>query len=159
MKRKILLSFVLALALVLLFAIGINAQETNDTGLDDIFSFEGYALSPDGKELCAGIRVDYYAKADYEKEIGKAVEIGCVFAPYDSLNGRAPLDANGNPIKLENGNVVIFSMDEYEYESYDLRLTDFTEDMYSYKFVITPYVFDGENVYYYQKRTPKALKI
>ena len=151
MKCRILWSFVLVLVLVLALAVGINAQETSGTELDDIFSFDGYALSPDGKELCAGVRVDYDAKAAYEKEIGRSVDIGCVFASYDNLEGRAPLDENGKPIALENGKVIVFSLNSYEYTSYDLRLTDFKEDMHSFKFVITPYLFDGENVYYYQE--------
>lgn len=151
MKCRILWSFVLVLVLVLALAVGINAQETSGTGLDDIFSFDGYALSPDGKELCAGVRVNYDAKAAYEREIGRSVDIGCVFASYDNLEGRTPLDENGKPIKLEDGQVIVFSLNSYEYTSYDLRLTDFNEDMHSFKFVITPYLFDGENVYYYQE--------
>ena len=147
MKRKIL--WVFAAILVLVLAIGVNAQGSGS--LEEIFEFKGYALSPDGTGISAGFTVNYNAMEDYADQTGKTVEIGAVFASYDELGGMLPLDENGKEIVLEGSNVFKFPLNDYEYLVYDFKITDLTEDLYSHKFVVCPYLYDGENVYYYNE--------
>ena len=95
MKHRILWSFVVAIVLVLTFTMVVSAQETNDP-LDEVFEFKGYSFSPFGEDACLGFYVNYEAKSAYEAKIGRTVNIGVVFASYDDLNGKAPLDKNSS---------------------------------------------------------------
>lgn len=148
MKRKILLVF--AVALVLVLAIGINAQSSN-VGYEDIFELRGYSLGPDGASITAGFAVNYEAKDAYETDLGKAVDIGVVFASYDELSGLLPLDENGNPRELEGSYVVKFSLNDYDYATYNFNITDITEELHTHKFVIMPYIYNGETVLYFNE--------
>jgi len=154
MKRKILWSFAIALVLLLALSIGVSAQEANNEA-DSIFEFKGYSVSPLGEEACIGFNVSYDAKAAYEAQLGREVDIGIVFASADRLGGRAPLDQNGKPIALEQGKVITVSLSKYSYKSYDFKLMGFTEELYSHQFVISPYLFNGEAVYYYDSTGTK----
>ncbi len=148
MKRKILLIFTVILMLALALCV---SAETSDGGLEEIFELKGYSLSPDGTGISAGFILNYDAKDAYEAELGKAVDIGVVFASYDELGGKNPLDENGNPRELDESYVFKFSLNDYDYITYNFNLTDLTEKLYAHKFVISPYVFDGENVYYFNE--------
>ena len=152
MKRRVLWSFVISLVLILAFALGINAQGTSDpSALEGIFEFKGYSLNPMGSEICLGFDVNYEAKEEYEAKLGKSIDIGVVFAASEFLNGQTPLDENGKPRTLQQGKVLTFSLNEYAYKNYDFKLTDFTPEYHSMKFVISPYAFDGVNIYYFQE--------
>ena len=152
MKRRFLWSLAITVVLILALAIGVNAQESNSSvGYEDIFDFKGYSVSLLGTDVCLGFDVDYEAKAAYEKEIGKTVDIGIIFAPYDSLNGQTPLDENGQPRVLNQGKVVKVSLNDYNYLNYDFKLVDFSEELADYKIIISPYMYDGTNVFYYQE--------
>ena len=145
MKRKIVWVFALMLIFIFTLALGISAQSAPE----DIFEFKGYSLSPSGTDLCVGYSVDYEAIEAYESEIGKSIDIGNVFASYENLNGQTPLDENGNPRVLQKGRVIKTSLNNLTYTTYDFKLTGFTKDLHTHKFVIAPFVFDGENVFYY----------
>ncbi len=152
MKRRILWSFAIALVLVLALVLGINAQETSDTTeLEGIFEFKGYSLSPFGTDICLGFDVDYEAKEAYEAQLGRVVDIGIVFAACDNLNGQTPLDEKGNPRVLEQGRVVAFLLNGYSYQNYDLKVTDFSQEYYSHKVIVSPYLYNGSKVFYYQE--------
>ena len=152
MKRRILWTLAITLLLTLALAIGVSANETLATGdVADIFEFKGYSVSPFGEEACVGFEVNFEAKQAYEAQLGKTVNIGIVFASVDRLGGRLPLDKNGNPITLEQGKVVAVSLNKYKYSSYDFKLTGFTESTYDMEFLVSPYMYDGENVYYYNE--------
>ena len=138
------------LVLVLALTVGVGAQDTESGASEDIFDFKGYSLSPFGSDFCLGFTVNREAKDAYEAELGRAVDIGIVFASYDNLNGRAPLDENGEPITLEQGKVISLLLNDFEYTNYDFKLTDITEDLYSHKFIISAYLYNGEKVFYYQ---------
>ena len=149
MKSKLIW---LAIATVLIIAtlLGITVQaEGLDDNLEQIFEFKGYSISSSGTDACAGFLVDHNAKAAYEQALGKTIEIGSVFAVYDNLNGQTPLDENGKPRILQRGKVVKISLSEYSYTDYDFKITGITQQQQSIKLVIAPYVYDGENVYYY----------
>ena len=148
MKRKIL--WVFAIALVLALAMGISAQ-ASDNGLEDIFELRGYSVSPDGTSITAGFVIDYGAKATYEAQLGREIEMGVVFASYDQLGGRLPLDENGNPITFLESYVIKFSLNDYDYLTYNFNITDLTEELHAHKFVVSAYVYNGENVYYYDE--------
>ena len=148
MKRKILWTVSIAVVLLLAFAIGVCAD---DLGIDDIFNFKGYSVSPSGTDACVGFDVNYEAKTAYESAIGGKIDIGIVFASQERLGGRKPLDENGKPITLEQGKVVALSLNNYTYESYDFKLYGITEEYYSHTFVVSPYVYTGSNVIYFSE--------
>ena len=148
MKRKILLIFTVILMLALTLCV---SAQTSEGGMEDIFELKGYSLSPDGTGISAGFILNYDAKDAYEAELGKAVDIGVVFASYDELDGKNPLDENGNPRELEESYVFKFSLNDYDYITYNFNLTDLTEELYTHKFVISPYIFNGESVYYFDE--------
>ncbi|MBE6674326.1 MAG: hypothetical protein E7596_04375 [Ruminococcaceae bacterium] len=157
MKRRILWSLVISAVLILALVLGINAQETGDSAEPDgVFEFKGYSLSPFGTDICLGFDVDYEAKEAYEAQLGRAVDIGVVFAASENLNGQTPLDENGNPRVLQKGKVVVFPLNGYSYQNYDLKVTDFSQDFYSHKVIVAPYLYDGSQVYYYQENGADA---
>ena len=149
MKNKILWSFAIMLILVVALALGVNAQDNTET-VNDVFEFMGFSISPSGTDICLGYRVNYEAMEEYEAQIGNSVDIGCVFASYELLGGLSPLDESGKPRSLPKGKVISVSLNGLRYVTYDLRLSGFTEEHYSHRFVIAAYLFDGENVFYYQ---------
>ena len=51
--------------------------------------------------------IDYEAIALYEELTGTALDFGVVFAGYDNLGGKQPLDESGNAIILEKVSKVI----------------------------------------------------
>ena len=146
MKRRILWTLAISIVLMLALTLAINAE---DTGIEDIFEFKGYSVSPFGTDACIGFDVNYQALTDYEERTGKAADVGIVFASYELLNGREPLDENANPIPLEQGKVITLSLNEFTYYSYDFKLYGLTEELYSHKFVVSPYLYTGDEVYYF----------
>ena len=157
MKRKILWSFAIVLVLSVALVTGINAQETSGaTEVEGIFEFKGYSLNPFGTDVCLGFEVDYSAKEAYEAQLGRSVDIGIVFAACENLNGQTPLDENGNPRVLEKGRVVTFALNGYSYINYDLKVTDFSQEYYSHKVIIAPYLYNGSTVIYYQQSGASA---
>ena len=150
MKSKLLWTFTILLVLAFTLALGVNAQDTGGgSAIEDIFEFKGYSLSPDGSTVSVGFFVNYEAKAAYEAQVGHEVEIGNVFASYDNLNGQTPLDENGQPRPVQVGKVLKVVLNSFNYLNYDFLLTGFTQDFYSHKIIISPYVYDGANVYYF----------
>ena len=149
MKRKIIASFAILLMLVFAFAFGISASESNGNELDQIFEFKGYSVNENG-DACIGFTLNHEAKNAYEEKIGKSLDIGLVIASYASLNGQTPLDENGVARELESGKVITFSLNNYKNTAYNFKLVNFSDALKTVKYVISPYVFDGENAYYYE---------
>lgn len=145
MRRKFLWVFALILTFAFALALGISAEGVPE----DVFEFKGYSLSPSGTDISVGYSVNYEAIDAYEKEIGKSVDIGNVFASYENLKGQTPLDEKGNPRVLEKGKVIKTFLNNLSYTTYDFKLTGFTKDLHTHKFVIAPFVYDGESVFYF----------
>ncbi len=116
--------------------------------LKNAFVFLGY--STNGSQICAGYSVNYDIIDAVELANGITADFGIVFASYELLNGKSPLDEAGNPVKLETGLVIKTSLSDKGYLFYDFILTDLTEDLYDHQFVIAGYTFDGEKVVYVQ---------
>ena len=118
--------------------------------LNSIFTFKGYSFSANGG-FAVGFDIDYDALAKYEAKTGKTLEIGVVFAGYDNLGGKQPLDQNGEAIALEQGMVVKVPLREYQSNIYDCIIKGITEDLADKKLVIAAYIYDGEAVKYVQE--------
>ena len=117
--------------------------------LEDIFTFKGYSFSANGG-FAVGFAIDYDALAKYEAKTGKTLEIGVVFAGYDNLGGKQPLDQNGEAIELDLGMVKKAEITSLGYKYYDFMLTGFNDSIKDTKLVIAGYIFDGEAVKYVQ---------
>jgi hypothetical protein len=117
--------------------------------LEDIFTFKGYSFSANGG-FAVGFAIDYDALAKYEEKTGKTLEIGVVFAGYENLGGKQPLDQNGEAITLDAGKVIKSDLSSFTYSSYDFMLTDIDDSIKDIKLVIAAYIFDGEAVKYVQ---------
>lgn len=116
--------------------------------LKNAFVFLGY--STNGAQICAGYSVNYDIINAVELANGITADFGIVFASYELLNGKSPLDEAGNPVKLETGLVIKTSLSDKGYLFYDFILTDLTEELYDHSFVIAGYTYDGEKVVYVQ---------
>ncbi len=131
---------------VMLFAalaIGVYADETTESIVPkDVFTFKGYSIDEDGN-ACFGFTLNPSAKEEYEYQLGTTVDIGLVIAIYE--DGNTPLDAEGNP----TGKAYKKSLNDIQSTSYSYKLVNF-ESLGSTKYVITPYVSNGTNVYYYE---------
>ncbi len=151
MKRKILCLLAFVLMLFAILAIGVCAEEANESITpEDVFEFKGYSMEEASGDACFGFTLNHAAKEAYEKQLGKQIQIGFVIVAYDKLNGQAPLDENGKPIELENGSVFVQSLNGYKNTSYSFKLLDFSGEIASRKYVISPYLYDGANAYYYE---------
>ena len=82
---------------------------------------------------------------------GKELEYGLVFASFELLGGKSPLDNKAKPTVLDVGKVLKTSLKNHEFLVYDFILTDLTEELYDHKFVIAGYTFDGDEVLYVQE--------
>ena len=118
--------------------------------LDRVFTFKGYSFSESGA-IAVGFDIDYAAMAKYEAKTGKTLEIGVLFAGYDNLGGKQPLDENGEAIALSVGRVVKADLTGFEYVNYDFVLTDVSDSIKDVKLVIAAYIYDGEIVKYVQE--------
>ena len=149
-KAKVLWAVLVAFVLTVALALCVNAETVAEEARNSLFGFKGYSVSPNGEDMCVGFTVNYEAKAIYESEIGRGVKIGITFASYEYLNGKTPLDENGKPRELQQGKVLAVSLNGYDYSNYDFKLMAIPESYRTHKFVIAPYMYDGENVFYYQ---------
>ena len=128
---------------------GCGTYATEENPMIYIFTFKGYSFNSDNS-MAVGFAIDYEALASYEELTGKTLEIGVVFAGYDNLGGKQPLDQNGNTIELEKGKVVKANLTAFTYTTYEFVLTDISEDLSDISFVIAGYIFNGETVKYVQ---------
>ena len=117
--------------------------------LEDIFTFKGYSFNSNGG-FAVGFAIDYDALAKYEAKTGKTLEIGVVFAGYENLGGKQPLDQNGEAIPLDIGVVIKADITSLGYKYYDFMLSDIDDSIKDIKLVIAGYIFDGEAVKYVQ---------
>ena len=118
--------------------------------LEKVFTFKGYSFGFAG-QISVGFDIDYEAKAKYEEKTGKTLEIGVLFAGYDNLGGKQPLDANGNAITLDIGKVIKGDLTSFNYPSYDFMLTDVDDSIKDVKLVIAAYIYSGEDIKYEQE--------
>ena len=123
--------------------------------LTRVFTFLGY--SSNGKMLSAGFLIDYQLLEMYEKANGITADIGIVFASYQLLDGKNPLDERCNPTELEVGKVSKTGLRDKSYLIYDVVLTDLTSDLYDHPFVISAYVYDGYTVSYIQNNSSDTV--
>ena len=114
-----------------------------------VFTFKGYSFGWVG-QISFGYDIDYEAKAVYEELTGKTLEIGVVFAGYDNLGGKQPLDENGKAITLDVGKVVKADLTDFMFPRYDFTLFDVIESIKGVKLVVSAYIYDGESVKYVQ---------
>ena len=118
--------------------------------LEDVFVFKGYSFNETNGSMAVGFDVDYEVIALYKAKTGRDVDIGAVFASYDNLGGKQPLDENGNAIVLEKGRVVNVSLNDFAYQYYDFMVTNIDDSVKDVKLVIAAYIYDGESVKYVQ---------
>lgn len=117
---------------------------------DNIFTFKGYSFNEAG-QIAFGFDVDIESKTAYEELTGKKLEIGALFASYDYLGGKQPLDNSGKEATLNTGKVVKHNLSDYEYLYYDFILTDISDGLKDIKLVISAYVCNGEEAKYEQE--------
>lgn len=117
--------------------------------MEEIFTPLGYSFGFNGS-MAIGYKINHKALAKYEEKTGETLEIGVVFASYSLLNGKQPLDAQGNAITLDSGRVVKFSFTEYEYAYYDFILTDIVDSVKDIPLVISAYINNGAKTKYIQ---------
>ena len=123
-----------------------------ETQAPALFSFLGYSAPENGDSSVAmGFGLDRDAIKEYEKAIGKTLEFGVVFAGYDNLAGKQPLDENGKAITLDVGKVIKADLSSYDYHNYDFVLADIDDSIKDVKLVIAAYIYDGEDVKYIQE--------
>lgn len=116
--------------------------------MENIFIFKGYSLGPQG--VAIGYNVDYEVLNKYEELSGKTLDIGMVLAPFDSLDGNNPLDAQSNAITLESGKVIKAPLNSYNTVFYDLILTSVTDDLKDVRLAIAAYICNGTETKYVQ---------
>ena len=117
-----------------------------------LFSFLGYSAPENGdSSIAMGFGLDRDAIKEYEEKAGVTLEIGVVFAGFDNLAGKQPLDENGNAITLDVGQVIKADLSGYNYHNYDFVLADIDDSIKDVKLVIAAYIYDGENVKYIQE--------
>ena len=122
---------------------------SHQKALSSIYTFKGYSLGPNGS-MAVGFDINYTYIALYEEATGKTIDIGVVFAGFNNLGGKQPLDENGNPVSLSVGRVAKASLKNLNYQSYDFILRGIDEKSRDVKVVIAGYIYDGENVIYIQ---------
>lgn len=122
----------------------------------DVLEFLGY--STNGKMICAGFSIDKNALWELETTSNNEIEFGIVCASFELLDGRQPLDKDGNPTQLEQGKVLKASLRAFEYVVYDFILADLTSDLYNHRFVVAGYVYDGSELVYVQGTPTDTVK-
>ena len=119
--------------------------------LEDMFVFNGYSVREDGTgSICVSYTINYDVIKEYESLIGETLDFGVVFASYERLNGKQPLNSDGTLTSLENGKVIKQSLVDFEYTTYDFVLRDIGDSIKDHSFVISLYVFNGSEVKYNQ---------
>ena len=117
--------------------------------LEDIIVFKGYSVREDGaSSICVSYTINYDKLAKYEEQTGKTLDFGIVFAGYDNLKGKQPLNNDGTEITLEKGKVIKQSLVGLNYSNYDFVMNNISETIKDTLFVITVYLYDGETVKY-----------
>lgn len=117
----------------------------------NIFTFKGYSFNVKNS-MAVGYEIDYDAKAKYEEKTGKSLKLGVVFAVYDLLDGRNPLDSEGNAIILGEGRVANRDLSNQTYSYYDFIITGISSDEFkNYSLVISAYINNGIETKYIQK--------
>ena len=95
-----------------------------------LFEFKGLSVPINGDiEIYIGFSANYDAIEEYERITGNKVNFGIVAATQALLGNNAPLDKDGNEVKLENGAIIKAPVNNtVKYISYELRITGFTEE-------------------------------
>ena len=120
--------------------------------VEALYAFVGYSMPETGMGgIAVAYEVNSEAIAKYEASTGKTVEVGVVFAGYDNLAGKQPLDENGNIASLEVGKVIKADLRGFSYRVYDFVLTDIGDSIKDVSLVIAAYIYDGESVEYLQE--------
>ena len=134
---------------------GVNVNWNATVALEDAFSFLGY--STDGKRISAGYSIDYVLLDLYKELSSSTIDFGLVFASYELLGGKTPLNDDASPTELDIGKVIKVSLTEWSYTVYDFIMVDLTQELYSHKFVIAGYTYDGTEITYIQEEKGGAV--
>lgn len=98
---------------------------TESVNIDAMFMFLGYSVSEFGESnlIAMGIKINSNAIADYEELTGATINYGFVVALKDKLgDNRVPLDANGEAVYLESGNVIKAELSSFKHSYADLMI-------------------------------------
>ena len=82
---------------------------TEEVKIDALFTTLGYSVPTFGDQtfITVGYAINREAMGEYEAFMGTTVNFGCVVAVRDLLGlGNAPLDENGDPVTLAQGQVI-----------------------------------------------------
>jgi len=117
-----------------------------------LYVFVGYSMPESGMDsIAVGYELNNNAIDEYKVVTGKALEIGVVFAGLDNLDGKQPLDENGDAVTLEVGKVLKADLSGFDYKVYDFVIADIDDSIKDVKLVIAAYIYDGEIVKYLQE--------
>ena len=117
----------------------------------DLIEFKGYSMSETTSAICVGYGINLEIVKTYEELTGEKLDYGVLFASETLLDGKLPLDKNGNAVILEVGKVIKASLSKQSYNDYEFILNDITEDLYDYSFVIAAYAVTNGGAVYYQE--------
>ena len=127
--------------------------------IENIFTFKGYSTRENGiMAICAGYTIDYDNVAKYEELTEEVLDFGIVFAGFDNLNGKQPLNGDGTTAKLDKGKVIKYELNTYTYMNYDFLIKDITENRKDTAFVISAYIYNGQTVKYNQGSISEIVK-
>ncbi|MBQ7225490.1 MAG: leucine-rich repeat domain-containing protein [Clostridia bacterium] len=124
--------------------------------LSDAISSLGY--STNGTYIALGFSFNYDLIDLYEQKNGTKAEFGIIFASYELLGGKAPLDSSGNPIPLDMGRVIKSSLTDKTYLTYDFMLADLTAELYDHRFVIACYTVEKTGISYVQDTVSSSVE-
>ena len=150
MKKHLKLFLCLAFAVIAL-ALTVGAADNKEL-LNDIFTFKGYSIDESGDRISVGYDINIDAIESYKNSYNADLSYGIVFSPFDMLQGKAPLDENGQPIRLEGGKALKADLTNYSYAFYDLIVSDIPKSAMDTRLVISAYIIDGGNIYYVQDK-------
>ena len=81
---------------------------------------------------------------------GEKIEFGAIFASYENLNGKQPLNSDGTTVALEKGKVLKQKLNDFTYTTYDFVLRDISDSIKDHSFVISLYAFNFTELKYNQ---------
>ncbi len=119
--------------------------------VDRLFEFKGYSLCKTSAAICYGFDINYQVAEEYKQITGADLEFGVLFAAESLLEGKMPLDENGEAISLENGRVAQASLTGYDFQEYCFHISDITDDLADENFVVSAYAVTNSGVVYYQE--------
>ena len=115
----------------------------SSVSIDPLFTNKGYSISLEGDGITQGFGVNHKAVQEYKENVNPNFEYGLVASATE-----------GTPIVVSNGTIVagnktvIAKMSETDFEFFEIKVMNLSNDYPDTKVVCCAYVFDGETVYY-----------